>query len=90
MPLAMVGDARPHLVIFSGRGGEIDSLKPAGFDQLLRKGGFAGARAAQHQCGGKLGHFGALPSSGDQRIGGTRATMPLRRTSGRSRHGTRP
>ena len=89
-PLAMMGDARPHLVIACGRGGEIDPRKSAVSDQLLGKGGFAGARAAQHQRGGKRRHFGALPSSGDQRIGGTRATMPLRSTSARSRHGTRP
>ena len=89
-PLTMMGDARPHLVIACGRGGEVDPRKSAVSDQLLGKGGFAGARAAQHQRGGKRRHFGALPSSGDQRIGGTRATMPLRSTSARSRHGTRP
>ena len=89
-PLAMMSDARSHLVIACRRGGEVDPRKPAVSDQLLGKGGFAGARAAQHQRGGKRRHFGALPSSGDQRIGGTRATMPLRSTSARSRHGTRP
>ena len=89
-PRAMMGDARAHLVIACGRGREVNPRKSAVADQLLGKGGFAGARAAQHQRGGKSSHFGALPSSGDQRIGGTRATMPLRSTSARSRHGTRP
>ena len=79
-----------HLIIACGRGGEVDPRKSAVADQLLGKGGFAGARAAEHKRGGESSHFGALPSSGDQRIGGTRATMPLRRTSGRSRHGTSP
>ena len=87
---AMMRDAGLHLLVVGRRGRQINSRQAAVGDQPLGKGRFAGTRPAQHQRGRKIGHFGARPSSGDQRIGGTRASMPLRSTSARSRHGTRP
>src|SRR6266446_1713328 len=86
----VIHDTISHLVIISGRRGKVNPRESAIADHLFGKSGFAGARAPQHQRGSQRCHFGALPSSGDQHIGGTRATMPLRSTSARSRHGTRP
>ena len=93
---AMMRDAGLHFVVARRGGGEIDPLQRAAPRSAARQTPIC--RTARRPAPGwwrvrsfRRGPlFGARPSSGDQASGGTRAIMPLRSTSARSRHGTRP